>query len=575
MSLVVGETYALGEDFVGESASELTVKRGETVTVEAGEDPGNPGWVYVTGASGSGYVPTSFLVAGNAEYVDASGAVPFANGQSVPTSYVQEGIAPPIPAPVGSNPFDESVNLATEAAPTTAVIGSAGPNWLQRDNDTGEEFLPSVSSRRWYYRDLFNDLQGPFNATEMRQRLDARYITQSTSILIETGSGVTSKFYEDTLGALFASELKAFREPPVVTNAGDELWYFVDADRYEQGPFSSDQMKVWMDQGYFCSRTSIRRADGKGGRMPLFMVFEDPILAFGLSSEEPTRNAAKQPARRLQHQMSGKDLLKSALEKERIPEEAGPAKPPVTNATQAGGVKQPKPPASPPSSQSSGGGVVYGGPYPEYTGIPTPEKGNSYATLLYTFLTRPLHPAAGVVRCYIVRHIDSSHINYNKYVLYLEETKTPLLIANRHHHTISNYYDIRLKNTGKDRGRGLTIANLETSLGGTEFLLHNSVAGHSGKPKDLGFVLYERSRGLTTSSSSPRKFRAAIPAIKSNSTEYTELPHKGKKKPQIMTSLSSLNTNDVIPLLNKPPKWNRKRQAYTLEFKGRAKISSV
>jgi len=48
-----------------------------------------------------------------------------------------------------------------------------------------------------------------------------------------------------------------------------------------------------------------------------------------------------------------------------------------------------------------------------------------------------------------------------------------------------------------------------------------------------------------------------------------------EQNPAITTALKSLLVADLIPLLNKPPKWNPQRGAYMLDFKGRVSRASV
>ena len=42
---------------------------------------------------------------------------------------------------------------------------------------------------------------------------------------------------------------------------GADGWYYLDDQNTEQGPFSADHMKSWIDQGYFSAATEMRRGD--------------------------------------------------------------------------------------------------------------------------------------------------------------------------------------------------------------------------------------------------------------------------------------------------------------------------
>jgi len=595
------------EDFVAEDVSELSVAVGSTVIVLEAENQQNAGWILVSSGSQRGYVPSAFL-----------------------SEIRSQGVAQPLPSPFdsGGNPFDSApagldsfaasatneVDFLENSFPTTTGL-TYEPNptlppatstelpqtkstfWSARDSELFMVHYPTVSSRRWFYRDIFNDIQGPFNAQEMIQRINAKHIKGNTSILAETGTGAASSFYEEILSEMFPNMSTVFMEPPQVRKKrNDPLWYFVDVNRCEQGPFSSEQMKFWLDQGFFSADTTVRKADGTSPRIALYQLFSDPALAFpydGQGEVQPSTVTSKV----LKAHTSGKQILAAALDgiafnnttesKTNLPppalgQDKSTTKLNGTNdetfekvnvdGNEAGATEVSKPAKKPEFK-------VYGAGWGEYKGVPTkkdiPDK-KQYSARLYTFVTRPLHPEAGTILCYIHRDIDGAHINFNKYVLYHEETKTPIMAAYRNWHIGKTYYDIKLNTTGKaaDSGRGLTIAHLDVNFSGTEFTLHNNVSGHSGTAKDLGVVVYQRSRG-PGSVKGPRKMKCGIPEIKSDRPEFLEWEHKGKSS-QMAVALKSLQIEKgIIPLLNKPPTWNTKKKAYTLGFKGRVKVSSV
>jgi hypothetical protein len=69
--------------------------------------------------------------------------------------------------------------------------------------------------------------------------------------------------------------------------------------------------------------------------------------------------------------------------------------------------------------------------------------------------------------------------------------------------------------------------------------------------------------------------KVGVPAIRDDKPEFAEWKHDGIKNSGLINALKSVSTKDMIPLLNKPPRWNEKKKAYMLDFKGRVTRSSV
>jgi len=222
---------------------------------------------------------------------------------------------------------------------------------------------------------------------------------------------------------------------------------------------------------------------------------------------------------------------------------------------------------------------VFGRPeqWPEFKGFPSyKDNPQGYPTLLYSFFTRPLNPNAGRVFCYVVREIDGmSHFNYNKFTLYLESGNVPLAVAYRHSGPVSTTFEIKILTSAReDNSRAaLTVAKLECNFLGTQFVLHNAVAGHQGKARDLAVILYEMNRGA--SSKGPRKMRIGVPDIEPDKTEFKTFAHGAGGSSSLLMALQAINVADMIPLLNKPPKFNPAKNSFSLDFGGRVTRASV
>ena len=98
-----------------------------------------------------------------------------------------------------------------------------------------------------------------------------------TPVLIEIGSGAVQSYDERALRDMFPDLPSAFNVAP--TSGLEPTWYYLDDVQQEQGPFSSKQMRLWLDDGYFSSQSRVRSAGQAQGR-PISGYFQDPMMAF-------------------------------------------------------------------------------------------------------------------------------------------------------------------------------------------------------------------------------------------------------------------------------------------------------
>lgn len=605
-SLIVGQMYIVDENFIAESDTELNCTQGEKVTVLEPEDPNNPGWVFCSKGGLEGYVPSDFLV---------SDAMPKTSLPPPPPAIGGTSGAPPpaaayMPATNDAPLFPDTTPSYNASVPPPAFNAPAptsyntGPSiaeqadrlaqeekfkaeqrvislelWAYREELLGTLVAPDPPARTWFYKDFFGDDQGPFNMPEMKERLGNGYVTDQSVVLLDTGVGDLNKQEQENLRDLFRSPEEAFVVGPRPTKSHSRCWFYLDRNGKEVGPFNNPQMKEWFDAGFFSGSSLVRLANGKSNLTPLKDVYPDPNNTFHAPPDLPNPDLTAFVGHRTAVLIRDPGMGKKKIEEPQTQETekvtfevaAPPPPPPPPSST---GQPAPPPPPVPQPSASKPPPYIYGGPYAPYTGIPTPEM-KKYNSNLYTFVTRPLHPDAGVVQMYIRRDIDGSHINFNKYIVYLEGTNVPILAAFRHHHNnLNNYYDIKLNTSGKktDNARGLTVSNLELNFVGTQFLLHSDVPGHQGTPKDLACVTYERNR---VSNKGPRKMKIGLPQVENREFVTWKHDSSSTKNSNMIQALKAISSKDLIPLLNKPPKWNEKKRAYMLDFKGRVTRSSV
>jgi hypothetical protein len=197
---------------------------------------------------------------------------------------------------------------------------------------------------------------------------------------------------------------------------------------------------------------------------------------------------------------------------------------------------------------------------------------------LYHFLTRALPKELGTVRCKIRRStVGMMHVNYNRYELFLEKDDGSLgpeiMVGEKHKRMgFDSYFQMQIGSASPTHANTI-IAELGMSTLGTQFLLHNNVKSHSGRARDLACIHYLR----TGSGGGPRKMTVAIPGFsKGSDAEFVEWAHGGSiKKSTLVNAIESLNFKDIQPLMNKPPVWSEKRNAWTLNFHGRVTRASV
>lgn len=634
--------------FTAEGEGELTVPQNTLLTLLEAESEQNPGWLLVKTQDGrTGYVPVDFLRQQQQDNNNNNN-----NGES--ESFKQKAASrmsiamPPAMlvqqqqqqqqqySPYGfeDNSFATAATSGlTAPPPPSAYGGQQQPTtwgqqptvdaWAQRDTLYGPQIrTPIPAQRRWYYRDLFGDMQGPFNPAEMRQRVDAKHIQAETFCLIEVGAGAVQRYEEKKLRELFPGLDAAFLQPPAL-GGNRAFWFYLDDAKVEHGPFSSDQMRLWFDvEGYFGSRTMIREANAGSNFAPLKSYYPDPMICFldgpapgamqkqqsfseppSFQIVDPFNTATARP--QSSSQASSRQLLQAALAggvppppaigKAQQPIQAQLVGPPAAKGRdeddeddmlalfdQVGLMTEEERKKSQSQSVQPKALRIYGSPsvWPPWKGVPnfaSSSRPDTFPTLLYHFFTRPLNPHAGKILCHITREIDGiGHFNYNKFVLYLENETgpQPTAVGIRHSGAMSTSFDIKLLTNGRvdDTKGALTIAKMECNFLGTQFLLHNAVPGHQGKAKDLCCVFYEANR---MGKGGPRKMRVGIPDLEESKPEYKVFPHGATGTDSMATALQSINAKNLVPMLNKPPKWNEAKGAYSLDFGGRVTRASV
>uniref|UniRef100_A0A7S1SMQ6 Tubby C-terminal domain-containing protein n=1 Tax=Tetraselmis chuii TaxID=63592 RepID=A0A7S1SMQ6_9CHLO len=215
-----------------------------------------------------------------------------------------------------------------------------------------------------------------------------------------------------------------------------------------------------------------------------------------------------------------------------------------------------------------------------------------------TFLMRP-GPRERAVQCYIVRDRSSNKM-YPKYTLYMNDNDRFMLSARKRKKSKTSNYLISLDEDDTSRNSGNYFGKLRSNFMGTEFTMYDKGA-KPGKSDntigvsqmstrcEMGAVLYQYNvmgvRG-------PRKMTACIPDVdatgkrkvfKANLEEDEDEEDEGKlvskdedvKDGNILSSYKKGESDGLVVMKNKPPKWNESLGAYCLNFNGRVTHASV
>merc|ERR1712070_1012019 len=200
------------------------------------------------------------------------------------------------------------------------------------------------------------------------------------------------------------------------------------------------------------------------------------------------------------------------------------------------------------------------------------------------FLMQP-GPKNGPILCHIRRQKGSAKL-YPKYQLYIggggvegeDSAERFLLSARKRKKSKSRNYLVSLDEEDMSRQSGNFFGKLRSNFVGTEFTIYDKGVkpseGDSAQMNvrcELGAVLFQYN---VLGTRGPRKMTAMIPELdeKGNRTVFKPVDENDgvleryKEKGE---------TEGLVVMRNKPPKWNEQMQAYCLNFHGRVTHASV
>eukprot|EP00937_MAST-01D_sp_MAST-1D-sp2_P006575 g6575.t1 len=218
-----------------------------------------------------------------------------------------------------------------------------------------------------------------------------------------------------------------------------------------------------------------------------------------------------------------------------------------------------------------GGGAAYG------------EHGEPYEHDfgdMKSFLLSPVPRRAGIVQCYIRRsRTHGGSKMYPEYCLYLKQGDRFLLCSKKRAKNKTSNYLVSMQRGDMDRHGPNYLGKLRSNFVGTEFTVYDS----GGNPKDAAVYTGQQAArqelGVATyaanvlGSRGPRKMQCCVPAVdpESNEREEWRPPQRGA----MAKMFKKKNMEGLVPLINKPPRWNDQVGAYVLNFNGRVTMASV
>lgn len=194
------------------------------------------------------------------------------------------------------------------------------------------------------------------------------------------------------------------------------------------------------------------------------------------------------------------------------------------------------------------------------------------------FLTTPTPRSAGVVQCYIER--DKSGFGkkmYPLYQLYLRDGDRFLLAGKKRPKQKTSNYLISTDATDLDRDSASFIGKLRSNFVGTEFVVYDDGCNPKEARKSSKSVRHELASCTYASnvfgSRGPRKMKVHVPRVGPDNVRRSFQPLNDKET--MHASIERGEEDDMVQLVNKPPKWNDQVGAYVLNFNGRVTMASV
>lgn len=186
-----------------------------------------------------------------------------------------------------------------------------------------------------------------------------------------------------------------------------------------------------------------------------------------------------------------------------------------------------------------------------------------------------------MVQCVIER--DRSSLTsrlFPTYTLCLQDGSRFLMAARKRPSNKTSNYLLSMDRRNMNRDSESFLGKLRANFVGTEFIVYDDGRAPDKAPKkgaappplreELALVNYSSN---VLGSRGPRKMKVAVPRLGSDGRRSVFQPEKEDEGMQ--SRLKAGYTQDMVLMINKPPKWNEHVGAYVLNFNGRVTMASV
>lgn len=209
-------------------------------------------------------------------------------------------------------------------------------------------------------------------------------------------------------------------------------------------------------------------------------------------------------------------------------------------------------------------------------------------TMMRIFLTRPCPKGVGMMRCYVKRNKGIKNKLFPEYRVYLKENNAFLMTSKkRMGNATSNYLISMGRNDFDNRQSPNVIGKLRSNFLGTEYQIYDNGRnpqyersddddGDGKVRSELGVMLY--ASATTLGSKGPRKIKACIGKVDDDSNPTKVWQPNNEDDERMVTCLKDKDSSknpSLLSFVNKPPSWNDKIKAYSLNFNGRVTVASV
>jgi hypothetical protein len=199
------------------------------------------------------------------------------------------------------------------------------------------------------------------------------------------------------------------------------------------------------------------------------------------------------------------------------------------------------------------------------------------------FLTSPVTQGVGVVQCTIERDRSSlaSRI-YPTYHVSLKDGERFLLSARKRGSNKTSNYLVSMDKRDLNRDSAAFLGKLRANFVGTEFIVYDDgvspekaakskkASTNASVRQELAVVNYASN---VLGSRGPRKMKVGVPKVDADGKRIVFQPLKDEDGMQEKVKCG--HTQDMVLMINKPPKWNTQVGAYVLNFNGRVTMASV